>query len=251
MIRWTEEAGMIVRRWGEGPELVWIHGLGESSTSFDPIARAMPGFTHVLPDLPGYGRSMWPDAPVTLEALAAHLAGWLKAPARIVGHSMGGVLAVLLAELGAAAAIVNVDGNISIGDCNFSGAAAAYSPADFAAHGFAALRDKVYRDGVADAPLRGYAAAMHFAAPHVFHGHALDLVRLSSGQSLAGRIAALRTPALYVAGVPRGICEASRALLTSAGVPWVGLSPAGHWVYLDQLAAFADLVSRFFGMLPA
>ena len=41
---------MSVRRIGSGPHVVWIHGLGESSTSFDPVVAGMPGFTHVLPD---------------------------------------------------------------------------------------------------------------------------------------------------------------------------------------------------------
>ena len=31
---------MTVRRVGDGPPLVWIHGLGESSASFDPVVRA-------------------------------------------------------------------------------------------------------------------------------------------------------------------------------------------------------------------
>src|SRR4051812_35865468 len=102
---------MTVRRFGDGPDLVWIHGLGEWSQSFDDAARRIDGFTHVMPDLPGYGRSPWPDdAPDgdSLAALAVELAAWLgdrstspgggpTAPAVLVGHSMGGVLATLVA----------------------------------------------------------------------------------------------------------------------------------------------------------
>src|ERR1043165_8285221 len=62
-MRWTLEHGMIVRRVGAGPELLWLHGLGEWSANFDAVAAhpALAGFSHVLPDLPGYGRSPWPD----------------------------------------------------------------------------------------------------------------------------------------------------------------------------------------------
>jgi pimeloyl-ACP methyl ester carboxylesterase len=234
-ISWSVESGMTVRRWGAGPELVWI-------------ARhpALAGFTHVLPDLPGYGRAPWSGAPTALEPLAVHLAAWLadRRPL-VVGHSMGGVLATLLAERGAAGAIVDIDGNLSPGDCNFSGVAAAYSLADFRAHGFAAMRDKVYRDGVTQLPLRGYHAAMCNASPDVFHGHAADLVTMSAAEDLAPRLAALRVPALYLAGVPDGICAHSRELLARHGARWLGIEPAGHWVYLDQPDAFARAVAAF------
>ena len=236
---------MSVRRTGSGPELVWIHGLGESSTSFEPVIARMPGFTHVLCDLPGYGRSAWPDEPMGLPAVADHLARWLGAPATLIGHSMGGVLATLVAERGAARAIVDVDGNLSRGDCTFSARAIAYSEAEFASHGFAALRAHVYADGATKPPLRGYHAAMSFASPRMFHRHARDLVELSTAGTLAPRLAALHVPALYIGGVPGGVCEASRTLLDQHGVRWIGLEPAGHWVYLDQLEQFVEAVARF------
>ena len=248
---WSVEHGMTVRRHGAGAELVWIHGLGESSVSFDPIARhpALAGHAHTLPDLPGYGRSSWRAAPTALEPLAAHLAVWLaeRPKAIVVGHSMGGVLATLLAERGAVRAIVNIDGNISRGDCNFSGVAAAYSLADFRAHGFAAMRDQVYRDGLTSPALRGYHAAMCNASPDVFHGHAADLVAMSVREDLAPRLAALRVPSLYIAGVPDGICAYSREQLAKAGARWIGVEPAGHWVYVDQPDAFAQAVAAFAG----
>src|SRR6185369_6683649 len=127
-MRWSLEHGMMVRRFGDGPELVWIHGLGEWSLSFDPVARhpALAGFAHVLPDLPGYGRSPWPnggdvDDVDDLARVADRLAAWIgdRAPA-LIGHSMGGVLASLVAERIAVRAVVDVEGNLSMGDCVFS-----------------------------------------------------------------------------------------------------------------------------------
>ena len=76
----------------------------------------------------------------------------------------------------------------------------------------------------------------------MFYRHARELVELSEGESLAARFAALAVPALFVAGVPRGICERSRTLLDRAGARWIGVEPAGHWVYLDQPARFASIV---------
>ena len=55
-MQWSLERGMVVRRTGMGPRVVWIHGLGESSVSFEPVIEKMTGCSHVLVDLPGYGR---------------------------------------------------------------------------------------------------------------------------------------------------------------------------------------------------
>ncbi len=246
--RWSVEHDMSVRRVGEGAELVWIHGLGESSVSFEPVVAALPGFAHTLVDLPGYGRSPWPVETPGLDALADHLARWLadRAPAALVGHSMGGVLATLVAERTHVRAVIDVDGNLTFGDCNFSRQVLPFSFDDWRARGFAELRAKVYADGVGKPPLRGYHAAMCFASPDVFYKHAADLVALSKTETLAARLAALQSPALYIAGgPPDGICAASRALLDRHRVRWISIEPSGHWVYLDQLERFVDELSRF------
>jgi pimeloyl-ACP methyl ester carboxylesterase len=254
-MRWSLEAGMVVRRTGpavnDGARVIWIHGLGESSVSFEPVIAKMmtraPSLSHVLVDLPGYGRSPWPEGATSLPTLADHLASWLShsEPAFIVGHSMGGVLAQLVAERTHVKGIVNIDGNISSGDCTFSLKAHAYSLADFRAHGFAALRAEVYADGAARPELRTYHAAMCFASPDVFHRHAADLVEMSATNTLAPRLAALHCPVLFVAGVPDGVCPETRRQLTEHKVRWVGIEPAGHWVYLDQLDRFVDEVTAF------
>lgn len=247
---------MMVRRFGAGPEMLWIHGLGEQSRSIDSVAAhpAFAGFSHTLIDLPGYGRSPWPEGDGRvddLEPLAAGLATWIgdRRPA-VIGHSMGGVLATLIAERVAVRAVVDVDGNLSRGDCTHSAKAAAYTLDDFVAHGFSAMRAEVYEGGRTDLALRGYHAAMTMASPHTFHHHALQLVAMSEPETLVTRLAALRVPALFVAGVPGGICERSRVLLDHHGVRWVGLEPAGHWVHLDQPDRFAAEVAGFLRGLP-
>jgi pimeloyl-ACP methyl ester carboxylesterase len=243
-MKFSLEHGMSVRRTGSGPRVVWVHGLGESSTSFEPVVARLGGFEHVLVDLPGYGRSPWVPA-MGLEDLATHLAGWLPTDSFVVGHSMGGVLATLIAERAAVCGIVDIDGNISRGDCTFSAAAQAYSLDAFRAGGFAELRAKVYADGMTRLELRGYHAAMCFASPDMFHRHACDLVEMSSTNTLAVRLAAIPTKKLFVAGVPDGVCAETRRQLDEHRVPWVGIEPAGHWVYLDQLERFTAEVATF------
>jgi pimeloyl-ACP methyl ester carboxylesterase len=237
---------MAVRRTGAGEPLVWIHGLGESSVSFEPVIELLPNYEHTLVDLPGYGRSAH-GAPLGLEACADHLAAWLRERplATLIGHSMGGVLAVMLAERGVARRIVDVGGNLTRGDCTFSAQASAYGEADFVAHGFAEMRAEVYERGVTELALRTYYAALCFASPYTFHKQATELVALSATNTLTTRFAAVTAPALFIAGVPGGICEASKVELERHRARWIGIEPAGHWVYLDQLATFAGTIDHF------
>ena len=191
-------------------------------------------------------RSPWPDQPEGLEAVADRLAAWLgDTQPLLVGHSMGGVLVTLIAERIAVRAVVDVEGNLSRGDCTFSALASAYAPDDFAARGLAEVRADVYERGRTDLALRGYYGALCVASPSVFHRHARDLVAMSEPETLVARLAGLRAPALFVAGVPGGICEHSRRLLDRHGVRWVGIEPAGHWPYIDQPDAFATATAGF------
>lgn len=255
---WSFEHDMIVRRYGSGPEVVWIHGLGEWSVTYDPIVQhpAFAGCAHTLPDLPGYGRSPWParlPGADSLEQLADHLAAWLapRPPAVLIGHSMGGVLATLVAERVPARGVVDIDGNLSLGDCTFSERGAGWTAEEFAARGFAELRAEILAEGARDPALHGYHAALCASSPAVFHRNSIDLVRLSRTDTLAARLAALRCPTLFVAGVPDGVCEHSRALLDRAGVRWIGIEPAGHWIFIDQPDAFAAAVQPFLASCTA
>lgn len=83
---------------GDGPALVFLHGVGGNQDSFDDQLRAFsPAWRAVAWDMPGYGKSPLPRGGVTWEGLAAALAALLDdlgaARAVIVGHSMGGMVA--------------------------------------------------------------------------------------------------------------------------------------------------------------
>jgi pimeloyl-ACP methyl ester carboxylesterase len=236
----------------DAPALVYLHGLGESGLCFERIARhpALARWRHVIPDLHGYGRSVWPTQPLDLGAVAERVAVWLRArehgPVVIVGHSMGGVLGVLVAERhpDLVAALINIEGNVSIGDCVFSGRAAAMSADALADGGLAALADQVYVDGATQPALRGYYASMRFADPRTFHQHSRDLIRASQDESMAARLAALTVPLTYIAGVPDGIAARSHELLAEHGVACASIGPAGHWPFVDQVDAVATVIAR-------
>jgi pimeloyl-ACP methyl ester carboxylesterase len=185
----------------------------------------------------------------SLADVADHLAGWLGArggpPPVLVGHSMGGVIGVLLAERhpGALAALVDVDGNVSPGDCTYSGRAAAYGDADFLTRGFSAMCAYVDERAPGDPAHASYALSIRLADPRTFHRHAADLVAVSAPEDMADRLARLPLPVTYIAGVPGGACLRSRDLLQSAGVRLVDIAPAGHWPFVDQPDRFAAAVA--------
>jgi pimeloyl-ACP methyl ester carboxylesterase len=243
--------GMHLRERPGTPTLLWLHGLGESGRCFEAIAAhpALAGAGALIPDLPGYGRSERPSTPLPLSAIADHLAGWLgergAPPVVVVGHSMGGVIGVHLAERHPArvSRLVNVDGNVSLGDCTYSGRAAAFDDAAFAARGFAEMVAYVDDRAIGDAAHRSYAVSIRLADPAAFLLHARELVAESEPQEglmpMPGRLAALTVPVTYIAGAPGGACPRSRELLDAAGIPTIAIEPAGHWPYVDQPDAFA------------
>ena len=244
---------MAVRRYGDGDKvIVFLHGLGEAGGIFDDLLATAelqrPAYTNVVPDLPGYGRSAWPAVPASLGELADQLAAWLSGfsrPPLVVGHSMGGVLSVLLAERTPAVvrAIVNIEGNVSLGDSTFSGRVAAWSPDDYVVHGHDKLVDEIFAIGLAGGPARYYHAAFRFADPASTHKHARDLVDISTTESMAGRMATVPVPVRFVAGVPNGLAERSLELLDVAGIPTLRVEPAGHWVYVDQPDPCAEVIA--------
>jgi pimeloyl-ACP methyl ester carboxylesterase len=232
---------------GAGCTLLWVHGLGESGLCFESVAAhpALAPFRQLIPDLPGYGRSPWLEQPQSLSQAADELGRWLEGraerPVVAAGHSMGGILVLLLAEQWPrlVRAVVDIDGNKSAGDCVFSGKAAAQSRTAFSRGGFQELRDAVYRDGLEDEAHRGYYASLRLADPRTFHLHSEELVSLARDEKLAARLAALEAPAHYIAGSPGGAVSRSLTLLDQAGVPVTRIAPSGHWPFIDRRDEFA------------
>ena len=89
------------RAWdGEGPPLILLHGLLDSSEGWDGMATRTPRPCIAL-DLGGFGRSDLPAAP-RIEAYADDVAAALRRlrvdEATLVGHSLGGAVAAHVAE---------------------------------------------------------------------------------------------------------------------------------------------------------
>jgi len=90
---------VIYRIAGSGPPVVLIHGMLNSSSHWQAVARQLAGsYTVVAPDLIGHGDSAAPRGDYSLGAHAASIRDLLAAigieQATIVGHSLGGGVAM-------------------------------------------------------------------------------------------------------------------------------------------------------------
>ncbi|MDQ3571153.1 MAG: alpha/beta hydrolase [Actinomycetota bacterium] len=89
---------LFVRRWGQGPPVLFVHGLGASSRYWKPLAQVSSGYAATAPDLLGFGHSPTPpDASYDVDSHLEALVPLLPPGAVVVGHSMGAILAAALA----------------------------------------------------------------------------------------------------------------------------------------------------------
>lgn len=228
---------------GDGAPIVFVHGLGATSSSFHPLLGAFAGFRCIRPDLPGSGRSPRPYEALTIATLAAAILDLLKrvagAPAHVVGHSMGTLIAQHVA-VRAPEAVASLTLFAPIGE-----------PADAARE---RLRDRarlVRQDGmigVADAVASaGLSSSTKEANPlaHAFvrelhlrqeaEGFAQSCEALASAK--AADIRAIRCPTLLVTGEDDGVAPptAAQALADRIrGARLKVLSRCGHWTPLEQ-----------------
>jgi pimeloyl-ACP methyl ester carboxylesterase len=113
-VLWREESGqgrgirLHIRRVVDppAPAVLLLHGLGVGGSVFQAFARRLlPHLAAVAPDLRGHGESDAPPSGYTPADYALDLVelisseAWLAAPVPVVGHSLGALVGLKLAEL--------------------------------------------------------------------------------------------------------------------------------------------------------
>ncbi len=100
----TNNQSIYYQKVGKGLNLVLLHGFGQDVSTWWGITDLLKDdFTLWLIDLPGFGRSENPKKPFSVKDYADIIQGFIKenkiTNATVLGHSLGGRVAIKLASL--------------------------------------------------------------------------------------------------------------------------------------------------------
>lgn len=243
-VRWLDLPGGGDGTAAGAPARVFVHGLGCTSASdFAHIAvhPALPRRRSLLVDLLGFGLSDRPrDFDYRMESQAAAVARILDheglSGVELVGHSMGGAVAIHLAAArpDLVDRLVVAEPNLYGGGGAFSSPVAAQDEESFVREGFAAM--------VAAQERADYAARLRLADPLAVHRSSVALVE-GSVPAPGDLLAALQRPRTFLVGglsLPDADAEKAAAM----GIPVIEVPDAGHNLMIDSPDAFARALAR-------
>lgn len=238
-IRWTESAG-------EDPARVYLHGLGAASTVYFAHIAGHPALCRrrsLLVDLPGFGISDRPaDFGYRLEDHADAVAAALDAAgvtgAEVVGHSMGGAVAIVLA-----ARRPDLVARLVLAEANLD----PRPPVTAGSSGIAAFTEKEFVHGggfvrVLDRVGPKWGATMRLADPVALHRSAMGLMR-GTEPTMRALLVSMAIPRTYLIGELSGELAGHQDLV-AAGVSVVPVPGAGHNIMFDNAYAFVEAIAR-------
>ncbi|MET9954294.1 alpha/beta fold hydrolase [Streptomyces sp. NPDC006339] len=238
-VRWIDLPGG-----GRGRARVYVHGLGCTGASdFAQVAvrPELAGRRSLLVDLLGFGLSDRPRAfDYRMESQAAAVARILDheglTGVELVGHSMGGAVAIHLAASrpDLVDRLVVAEPNLWPGGGAFSSPVAAQDEEFFVREGFAAMVEGQDR---AD-----YAARLRLADPRALHRSAVALVE-GSVPAPGELLAALPRPRAFLVG-EFSLPDADAEKVAAQGILVFEVPGAGHNMTIDNPAGFARALAR-------
>jgi pimeloyl-ACP methyl ester carboxylesterase len=239
---------------------VFCHGLFGQGRNWTTVAKAL-GSDHevLLLDLPHHGRSPWADHFDYLEMADQVAAELPDDPVTLVGHSMGGKLAMVLAlrhpDRVARLCVVDV-APVDYGHgSEFAGYIEAMRGLDLEALSSRAEADEALSEAVPSDTVRGFllqnlrrdSDGWHWQPNLEVLGEELTEVTGWPGDRL-GDVQPFEGPVLWVAGgdsdyvKPEYAEQMDRLFPTNRRVTVKG---AGHWVHSQQPEVFVEVLRRF------
>lgn len=245
-----------------GARVAFLHGLFGQGRNFATIARALqPEFRSLLVDLPNHGRSSWTQD-FGYELLAAMVADRLRdgfaadGAVHVVGHSMGGKVAMVLAlrnpELVDRLVVVDIS-PVGGGDRGeFEHLLDSLAALDLSTLSGRSEADERLSGPIADARVRGFLLQNLRSGEDGFHWRVnLDLLRRELPaiggfpDDLSGTF---DRPVLWVVGERSSYVRPEHQAAMRRLFPrtrQVTVKDAGHWVHSEQPQVFASALETF------
>lgn len=244
-----------------GSRVVFCHGLFGQGRNWTQIGKSLAERHRVtLVDMPHHGRSPWPER-FSYVDLADQVAGLLSAddPVALVGHSMGGKAAMVLAlrhpELVERLCVVDIAPVNYRGRNEFAGYVSAMLGMDLPAIASRADADAALTEAVPDPTVRAFLLqnlrrdgdGWRWQANLEVLGRDLELLGGWPAEELAG-LPPYEGPVLWLAGelsryVRPEFHEAMEELFPR--VRRVSVKGAGHWVHSERTEVFLEVLNRF------
>ena len=244
-----------------GSRVVFLHGLFGQGRNWTQIGKALADRHRVLlVDLPHHGRSGW-EADFDYLRVADQVAALLDAadPVALVGHSLGGKVAMVLAlrhpELVERLCVVDVSPVVYDHLSEFEKYVAAMRGLDLGSLKERGEADAALVAAVPDPTVRGFLLQNLRRDGDTWRWQA-NLEVLGAALSTIGgwpesRLAGLRPyagPVLWVAGARSPYVRSEYAAAMDRWFPGnrkVTVKDAGHWVHSEQPEVFGEVLRRF------
>jgi pimeloyl-ACP methyl ester carboxylesterase len=239
------------------PTLVMVHGLMGSLSYFTPQER-MPGLVVHTPALPGYGGSVADrhDRPITLQGQADALIHYLKdtveGPCWLLGHSVGGAIAMLAAakapEL--VRGIVNVEGNFTLNDAFWCARIAAQPEGEWEADHYRLVADApgwLQASGIEPTAERVHWAdeILGYQSASTISAVARAVIEETGSPAYASRLRSViehGMPVYLLSGERSAAGWDVPAWMREAACASIVQPAAGHMMMLEAPDAFCDIV---------
>jgi len=240
-----------LRRGGEHAPIVFLHGFGSTKEDYADIARqpAFAGSPFLAYDAPGCGETSCEDlSKISIPFLVKTAETALQRSGiqrfHLVGHSMGGLTALLLAhqDPGRVLSFTDIEGNIAPEDCFLSRQVLTH-PAEDAESFFGDFIERARRSSSYASAL--FAASLrHKVRPGAVRGIFESIVHLSDHGDLMAKFLALPCPRMFMYG------EQDSALsflpkLSANGVELAEIPHSAHWPMYSNPVAMRDRMAGF------
>jgi pimeloyl-ACP methyl ester carboxylesterase len=236
---------------GDGPGIVFIHGMTFSKETWDPIIdRLRDRFRCLAVDLPGHGGSLGlgADPQTVVERIhATTTASGLDRPV-VIGHSAGALHATSYAAFHDASGVINVDQSALVAP--FAGFVQQLSPAlrgpDFMS-AFAPFEASI-GIGRLPEPERGRVLSTQHIDQQLVLDYWSNVLTESPADIQAGMDLVLdrvTVPYLWLAGGPVNATDHDHLLAHIPQARIESWSNLGHMAHLAEPGQFAERVSQF------